>query len=270
MPWWMLPPLWGLDAPLVAAAWGVAFPGFYGVNSASSDPLILLVAVVWALNLLHRVITAALNRTVWYAPYYRSHAFPMLLLVAALLFASVWMALYVVGAACLVYGLVPLCLLALSMIPMPGAVRNGLRAWALAVACQAPACYFSFGIEPGDATVQPAALGLGALFFLFLTERFSLRYNGRFLQGGAAFACTLSSALLLCCYWRAAFSAPDHHWPDLTPVFQTLILGLACLHLYRTRGPRLPLYLSFSLGWPAMAVPALLALCFQSNPHFFF
>lgn len=266
----MLPPLWGLDAPLVAAAWGIAFLGFYGVNTASSDPIILLVAVVWLTNLLHRVGTAAMNRTVWYASYYRSHAFPMLLLVAALLFAAVWMGLYVVGAACMMYAIMPLILLFLSVFPMPVVLRNALRALALAEGCQAPACYFSFMIEPTEAFLQTAVFALGALFFLFLTERSSLRLNGRFLQGERASFCTIASVVLFFCYWCGAFPAHTHHWPDVSSVFKTLILGLACLHLYRTRGTRLPLYLSFSIGWPALAFPAILALFFHSNPHFFF
>ncbi len=265
-PWWLTLQLWGLDAPLAALAWGLAFATYMDILMMTEGPLLLLTSSVWLFTIGSRLCSAALLRRGWYVEFYRGHLAPMALLTLCVLAATLWMLFYYVGQIVLSYALAPTLILVL--VQLPGIRRlpliGGLgQSAAFALACAIPACFFSVIITPVDMLFESVQTGWGGLLLLMFLY-YILRASWQQGEGANALAGGVSrrAYLLVLAFFSVMFMlrACDAANPLQDPFDLTFAMAMACLWVL----VRLRTYVSrdalFALGWPVMALPPLLGI----------
>ena len=254
----MLPSLCGFDVPLTALCWGVACAALLQITMMTAGPLILLTGTVWACTIFSRVVKSiSAPSDVWCPDFYRARMAPLLLLAGCVMLAAVWMLFFYVGQYLIFYVLVPVVMLLLAISPLLRPfplVRLLCKAVAYAFACAAPAFFFSFTIDPLTMLFCKPVWYMGWLFFLFAMERARWRRETRSTHPPMAFTLSLG-VLLLCCLYSSVTA----------PFFErslciAVAIGAGCLQALARMSSRWSREVLFALGWPAMALPALLGI----------
>ncbi len=251
--------LWGLDAPLAALCWGLAYASLMEITMMTEGPLLLLTSAVWLFTIASRLGNAAVAGRGWYVLFYRSHAAPMTIITLCVLAATLWMLFYYVGQIMLLYALVPAFVLVLGYLPIlrrvPG-LSGFFQAAAFALACSVPASFFSVIILPVELFFCAPTWYLAVLMFLYYLERSTWqaeegdvpRSRRLLVQGGLIllfFFCLLSTG-----------TAPFFE----RTLCETIAIGAACLWILIRLRPRLSKDSLFAIGWLVMALPAILGI----------
>ncbi len=258
VPWWLTIQLWGLDAPAAALCWGLAYAHFMGIPMITSGPLLLLAAAVWLITIATRLFRAVVRRRGWYVHFYRGHLGPMLALLFAVAAATLWMLFFHVGRYLLVYAWEPFFLMVMGFMPFinrSDVLRGFLHASAFALACAAPAGFYSVLTMPTELLAFAPTWYLAILMFLY----YLLRGSWRMAEDAARWRGLLVSVGLVPLFLFCLLTGVG------APAFErslcyTIAIGVACLELlvrYRTRLSEDAL---FSLGWLSMALPPLLGM----------
>lgn len=178
-------------------------------------PMMVLGALFWSFR------TGALLRR---HPAARRVAVPLGLVVAAVLFATVWMLLFYVPGAFL-----PYCILPVVTLLLGRAVRRRcapaahfIHAAALAQACAAPAFFFSFYLRPLDLLFSAPVWNMAFLFSL--SPRLGRLFPCRSVQFSPALqGLGLLLLLVLCCV--SSVKGPDYE----STMYLTIAIGAGCL-----------------------------------------
>ncbi len=265
-PWWLTLQLWGLDAPLAALAWGLAFATFMDILMITEGPLLLLTSSVWVCTIGSRLFAAAVQRKGWYVQFYRGHLAPMTLLTLCVLAATFWMLFYYVGQIVLAYAIAPTLILLLGHAPLLRRVpllRGLSQSAAFALACAIPACFFSVIITPIDMLIEPYMTGWGGLMllmFLYYILRTSWRQGPA--EDGKVGGVSRRAYLFVLAFLSVVFVARafDASSPLDAPYDFTLAIGMACLWVLLRLRAHVSRDALFALGWPLMTLPPLLGM----------
>lgn len=265
-PWWLQLRLWGLDAPLAALAWALVYVRQLSILDTPSEPIFLLCVSVWAFNLIDRLLALIVYREnplyCWKPAFYRAHLVPLVLLLFATLFAALWLALFQVGVYYLSFAFFPAAcwLLAASLPPMwrEPTVQRLLRAWAFAMACSAPAWFYSIAATPWEMPFYPPTLAFTVLIFLFLLGR-EYGQNARREQQGERRGVHLLLPtglflLLIYCMATALYRESSER-----VFYVATAIGAALLQVADRFRPRLSHDKALALGWLLLALPGFFA-----------
>lgn len=265
-PWWLQLRLWGLDAPLAALAWALVYVRQLSILDTPYEPIFLLCVSVWAFNLLDRLIALIVYREnpdfCWKPGFYRAHLVPMSFLLFSALLSALWLALFQVGVYYLSFAFFPAAswLLAASMPVMwrEQTVQKLLRAWAFAMACSAPAWFYSIAATPCEMLFYPPTLALTVLIFLFLLGRepgYTMRPDFQGERQGVHLLLPAGLFLLLVyCVAAALFREPGARI-----FYYATAIGAALLQVTERFRPRLARDGVMALGWPLVALPGFFA-----------
>lgn len=232
------------------------------ITMVSEGSILLLVASVWVYTILSRTHAAIRQHSGWYHDYYENHAVPMLLLALAAAAAGIWMLCFYVGQHVLPYVCIPAFFLLLSAIPARKATvfKGFCKSIAFGFACMVPAFSMSFELSPLNMFFCAPCWHLGILFFLFLQERTLWEETDSPNSHSRLLLCGLF-CLLIVCALSAGRSSYFGHSMGLT-----IAMGAACLMLLAKIRSHLSAQGIFSLCWPVMTLPALLAILLFSPP----
>ncbi len=250
--------LWGLDAPVAAFFWGLAYATYMDIPMITSGPLLLLTVAVWLLTISARLFRAVKLRRGWYVQFYRSNLAPLLLLTLSVAAATLWMLFFRVGQILLLYAIKPIFLVFLGFLPYINrveGVRGFLHATAFALACAVPASFFSVLTVPGQLWFSAPTWYLAILVFLYYLLRSSwqmdetsARKRGLLVSVGVAF-------LFAFCLLTAS-SAPEFE----RSLCYTIAIAAACLELLVRLRTRLTEDALFAIGWLTIALPPVLGM----------
>ncbi len=257
-PWWLTIQLWGLDAPVAALCWGLAYATLMDIPMITSGPLLLLAASVWLFTIASRLYRAIRTRYGWYLRFYRSHLAPMALLILAVAAASLWMLFFHVGQILILYAYKPFIMMVLAMLPYFNhveALRGFFLSAAFALACAVPAAFFSVLVSPSDLWGFAPTWYLAILVFLYYLVRTSWHME----EEDARKRGLLVSMGLGLLFFFCLLSA------NTAPAFErsfclTIAIAAACLELLVRLRHRLSQDALFALGWLTMALPPLLGI----------
>lgn len=245
--------LWGLDVAFAALCWGMLVAAHLRVTMLTVGPLLVLVSSVWLVVMGARICAAILGRSEGGVAIYRRHLMPLVPLWVAVFAATLWLLCYHVGQSLLFYGILPFLFLAAGGAPLLRRMKDYTllcSALAFAMACAAPAYYYSFSLSPLQVLQSKPVLLLAGVFFLFFAER----WRSSPAVGVTAVAQTVClAALFVVCVYSAC------NEPSFMRVFYvTLCMSVAVVQgLFRLR-PRLSVSRWYALGWGVMAFPAML------------
>ncbi len=257
-PWWLTIQLWGLDAPVAALCWGLAFATLMDIPMITSGPLLLLAASVWLITIATRLDRAVRRNQGWYMRFYRSNLVPMALLTVSVAAASLWMLFFHVGQILILYTYKPFLLLLLGSLPWLNHVeplRGFFLSVAFALACAAPAAFFSVLVSPSELWNFAPVWYLAILIFLYYLVRTSWHMEEDAARKRGLIVSVGLVLLFLFCLLSAG-SAPSIE----RSLCLTIAIGAACLELLVRLRPRLSQDALFSLGWLAMTLPPVLGL----------
>ncbi len=250
--------LWGLDAPVAAFCWAMAYAALQDIPMITSAPLLLLTAAVWLFTIASRLFRAVVQRRGWYVIFYRSHMALFTLLVLAVAAATLWMLFYYVGQILLLYAFIPFVVLVLGYLPLIRRVE-GLRgifhASAFALACSVPAVFYSVFVSPLQLISCSPTWYLAILMFLYYLLRSSWLMAEDAARRRGLLVSVVLGLLFLFCLLSAA-SAPSFE----RSFCLTVATGAACLELLVRLRPRLSQDALFSVGWLSMALPPVLGV----------
>lgn len=261
-PWWLHLHLWGLDAPLAALAWALVYVHQMAILDTPVEPIFLLCVSVWAFNLLDRLLALIVYREnplfCWKPAFYRIHLVPLGLLLFSALLSALWLALFQVGVYYLSFAFFPAaCWLLSASLPAmwrEPTVQRFLRAWAFAMACSAPAWFYSIAATPWDMLFYAPTLALTVLLFLFLQGREYGKNTARGLRGEYNGLYMLLPAglflLLLYCIAAAAFREPSER-----AFYYATAIGAALLQAMDRLRARLSPDAVMAAGWLLVALP---------------
>lgn len=245
--------LWGVDVAFAALCWGVLIAAHLHVTMLTVGPLLVLAAAVWLVVMGGRITAAFLGRNEDGVVIYRRYLMPLVPLWVAVFAATLWLLCYHVGQSLLYYAILPLLFLGAGGCPLLRRMKDYTllcSALAYAVACAAPAYYYSYSMSPLQVVCSKPVLLLAGVFFLFFAERSRSLPTA----GAAAIAQTMCLvALFGVCVYSAA-NEPLY----MRSFYVTLCMAVAVLHgLFRLRS-RLPERRWYAFGWGLMALPAVL------------
>lgn len=266
-PWWMLIPLWGLDIPLVALAWGVLIAALFSIPMLTFGPLLLLFSMVWVYVLFTRVTRAMMGREVPYAEYYQGHAFLMLLVALCAFFATLWMLFFSVGQYLIAFFTVPLLISVVAHMPflkkVPFFRELGLSV-AFVFACAVPSYFYSFMYSPLHMLQNKHLWCLCVLFFLFQVEK------ARPLAGEAGERTAVWVPFGMALFFTACLymlvqvgNGYEQHF------YGSLCIATAFLHVLGRMRSRFQQDVWFSFHWGMMALPALLSISIYAPETWF-
>ncbi len=250
--------LWGLDAPVAAFCWGLAYATLMDIPMITSGPLLLLTAVVWLITISTRLYRAVRQRRGWYLPFYQSNFAPLLLLTLAVAAASLWMLFFHVGQILIFYAYKPFLYTLVGFLPFVNRaelLRGIFHATAFAWACAVPAAFYSVVVTPHELWFIAPTAYLSILMFLYYLVRGSWQME----EDAARKRGLIVSVGLVPLFFFCLLSA------DYAPAFErslclTIAIGAACLELLVRLRPRLSQDAIFALGWLAMALPPVLGI----------
>ncbi len=257
-PWWLTIQLWGLDAPVAALCWGMAYAVLMDIPMMTSGPLLLLATSVWLITMASRLYRAVTQKQGWHILFYRNNLVPVVMLSVSVAAATLWMAFFHVGKLLFIYTYKPVLLLVLAMVPYLShakVLRGFFLSLAFALACAAPAAFFSVSVTPKDVWGFAPTWYLAILIFLYYLVRTSwhmeeddARKRGLIVSAG------LVPLFLLCIL--SAGSAPSFE----RSICLTIVMGAACLEALVRLRPRLSQDALYALGWLTMALPPVLGM----------
>ncbi len=250
--------LWGLDAPLAALCWGLAYATLMDIPMITSGPLLLLAASVWLITIVSRLYRSVRLQRGWYLLFYRSNFAPMGLLTFSVAAATLWMLFFHVGQLLLLYAYKPLALLALGMLPWFERVqplRGLLFSMAFATACAVPAAFYSVIVSPHELWLFAPTWYLAILIFLYYLVRSSWQMEEDAARKRGLVVSVGLVPLFLFCLLSAGTAPPYERALCLT-----IAIGAACLELLVRLRPQLSQDALFSLGWLSMALPPVLGV----------
>lgn len=244
---WLYGYLWGLDAPAAALLWcGLCAP-FMHVTMLDPGSLLLLAVSVWVYVMWSRLRDAIVRGRGRYAAFYRSHAAGVSLLILCASLAALWMLFFYVGQGLIAYAALTGIWLVLgavcSRFPL---LRIFCRAAAFVTACLAPIAYFSMDMGPVSVLFCRPFSFLTLLFFLFGLVQTDDEIRPYVLPQG------MLCLLLLCIF--AIFRQPAYE----RGLYESIILGLACVHFLRYRLMPRNRMTADAAAWVLMALAALL------------
>ena len=255
-PWWLTMQLWGLDAPVAALCWALAYAALLDMPMITSGPLLLLTASVWLFTIGTRLYRAVVARRGWYILFYRSHLAPLTLLILCVSAATLWMLFYYVGQILLLYALAPMAMLALSrLVRMVEVLRGLCYATAFALACSVPSGFYSVLVSPFDLFLFGPTWYLALLMLLY----YLLRGSWQLEEDAARLRGIMVSVGLVVLFLGSLFSARNAPIYE-RPLYLTLAIAVACLEVLVRLRPHLSHDALFSIGWLAMALPPLLGI----------
>ncbi len=256
-PWWLTIQLWGLDAPVAAFCWGLAYAHLMDIPMITGAPLLLL-AAVWLVTIATRLYRAVTRRRGWYTLFYRSNLVPMAALMLAVAAATLWMLFFYVGQILLLYTYKPLMLTVLGLLPYfshAKALRGFFLSLAFALSCAAPAAFFSVLITPSDLWGFAPTWYLAILMFCYYLVRASWQMEEDTARRRGLVVSVGLMLLFLFCLLSAG-SAPSFE----RSLCLTIAIAVACLEMLVRLRPRLSQDALFSLGWLTMALPPVLGM----------
>ena len=249
--------LWGLDTPITALCWAMAYAALLQITMVSVGPMLLVAAGTWCWVMGCRLGAAIKSPTAWQADFYRSHIVLLMVLLFSVCMATLWMLFFEVGRHVLDYALIPALFLFLGHWCKASILRQTgvlLRSIAFAMFCALPAFYFSFSLSPLHMVTTAPVWYMGILFFLWERERESLRNQASDtrtdLFNVGALIVLLVSTLIACV---------------TSPMFErtlciTIAIGAGCLQGFARIAQLLPAPLALAISWFTMALPALLGI----------
>lgn len=270
IPWWMIPRLWGLDVAVLALCWGVAYAALMQITMITGAPLLLLGALAWCGVMYLRLGAALRSADAWHAGFYRRNVAPLAVLLACVGMAALWLLLYYVGQNMLPLLAVPAVLYGLALWDRSGStyVAPLARGCAFALACAAPACYFSFTRSAPEMLTSAPNWYLGILVFVYTECLGAHGYAGRRRMSTVAAAAVICAVLVMSLL-KARDAAGDEAAQMLT-VAMAAGCTLAMVQLRRGRlakcsstGRRI----AEALGWLGLAVPAVLGVMQFAPEH---
>ncbi len=262
-PWWLRVQLWGLDAPVAALCWALAYARFMDINMMTSGPLLLLAAAVWVLTMAERLFRAVVTRDGWYIHFYRARLGTILMLLAAVAAAALWMLFFHVGRCLIPYACNALAFLLLGWLPVlrrSEYVRGFCQASAFALACSIPAAFYSVLTMPLELLFFAPTWYLAILMLLYHL----LRGSWRMAEDAARrrdLLVSLGLVPLFCFCMLSANMAPGVE----RSLSLSIGIGAACLELLVRLRTRLSQDALFSLGWLGMALPPVLGMLLFAN-----
>lgn len=267
-PWWMLPALWGLDVALAALCWGVMIAALFGISLLTFGPLLLLFGMVWSYTLTTRVLRALMGRDVYFADYYRGHAFLMLIVALCVLLATLWLLFFNVGQYLISFFIIPLVVILAAHIPVLKKVpfyRELALSAGFVFSCAVPAYFYSFIYSPLHMVFNSHLWCLICLFFLFNVERYK-PLNGE--AGEKALVWVQAGVLLLFlpCVYKVLAPGEDlyeHHF------YGAICIAAAGLHFISSCRKKISPPVWYAFCWLSMGVPALLGVLLYAPETWF-
>lgn len=267
-PWWMVIPLWGLDIPLVALAWGVLLAALFRIPLLTFGPMLLLFAMVWVYVLFSRVVRAMKGQAIPYVEYYLGHAFPMLLVAMCALLATLWLLFFSVGQYLIAFFCLPLFVSIMAHTPLLRRIphfRELGGAVSFVFACAVPSYFYSYLYSPLHMLMNKHLWCLVILFFLFMVE------NNRPRQGEAGARASLwvpcGMVLFFCgCLYMLL---QEHCTLYDSQFYASMCMATAFLHVIGRMRLRLQEDVWFAFHWGLMAVPALLSITLYAPETWF-
>lgn len=267
-PWWMLPSLWGLDVAITALCWGVMIAALFGISLLTFGPLLLLFGMVWSYTLTTRVLRALMGRNVYFADYYRGHAFPMLIVALGVLLATLWLLFFNVGQYLISFFIVPLVVILAAHIPLLKQVpyyRELTLSAGFIFSCAVPAYFYGFMYSPLHMVFNSHLWCLICLFLLFNVERYKPLTGA---EGEKAMVWVQAGLLLL--FLPAMYmvltsvdNLYDHRF------YSTLCIAAAALHFISRWRHRVTPAVWYAFCWLSMGVPALLGVLLYAPETWF-
>lgn len=260
---WLLLQLWGLDTPITAICWSVAFAALMQITMITPAPLLVVAGGVWCTVMLQRIHAAVSQADSWQAAFYRGHLPVILVLLFAVGMATLWMLFFYVGKNILWYMVPPLFFNGLSMClsgPWFRQISRLCKAIAFAMVCAMPAFYFSFMLNPLNILTTGPVWYLGILFFLMAGERERLRSGAQ--NSSQVVVNTLTLIMLLAFTLISGATAPMFE----RTLCITIAIGAGCLQGFSRLVQLLPQNTALALSWLAMALPAVLGIILYA-PH---
>ncbi len=257
-PWWLLMQLWGLDAPVAAFGWGLAYTKLLHIPMIMPEPLLLLALVVWFVTLAMRLYRAVGLRRGWYVQYYQRHLRFLTLLILAVAAVTLWMLLFAVGQILITYAFFPLLLILLGYMPILSrskAYKGGCHAYSLAVACSVPAAVFCMNVSFPDLFTFTPTWHLAFLLFLYYIARSSWMQAEHTARRHDTFV-NLGLFVLFASCMLNVFTSPIFE----CPFYITTALGTVLLAVLVRLRPHLYQEQLFAISWLAMALPPLLGI----------
>ena len=260
---WLLLQLWGLDIPAIALCWAVACAALMQITMITAGPMLLVAAGVWCVVMGSRLVAAIKSPEAWQAAFYRSHMALLVVLLAGVGMATLWMLFFQVGRSVLNYAFFPTTLLALAQLCRASVLRQTkmlLQSVSFAMFCALPAFYFSFTQGPLHMVTTAPMWYLGLLFYLWARERADLQ------EAPADAPHSVFNVVALIALLISALIASV-----TTPMFErtlciTVAIGAGCLQGFSRLIPRMPAAVDLSLSWLTMALPAMLGIILYA-PH---
>lgn len=260
---WLQLQLWGMDTPITALCWAIAFAALMQITMITAGPLLLVAGGVWCMVMLQRLYAAIVQQNGWQATFYRGHLPVILVLLFAVGMATLWMSFFYVGQNIFHYALLPGFMFILSCMMQHqrlAQVRLLLQAIAFAMFCSIPAFYFSFTLSPLHMLTTGPVWYLGILFFLMARERARLRNQKS--ESQEMVVTTLTLILLLGATLISSVTAPMFE----RTLCVTIAIGAGCLQGFARISHLLPGNQALALSWLTMALPALLGIILYA-PH---
>lgn len=263
---WILFRLLGVDAVIAVYAWVMAFNRLFDVVAVPFEPIFLLCISAWILltisRLIHIVTLGEKDSDRWVAGFFRSHIFPVSLILLCAFLSVFWLALYQVGVNFLQLLVLPaICWLYSVSFPavLWGWGRTIARSWAFAMACSAPAWLYCMDGTVIEILFFQPTMALTVLMTLFIFFRkinavTSSERVGRiadFLPFGVF-------ALVFYCILEASRCVPHER-----SFYYAVAVGAAFLQILSHLKTRLSKEEIAALGWPLLALSATVA-CFLS------
>ncbi len=250
--------LWGLDAPVAAFCWALAYASFMDIPMITGGPLLLLASTVWLITISTRLYRAVKRRNGWYLLFYQNNLAPLVLLTLAVAAATVWMLFFHVGQLLIYYAWKPLLYTMVGFLPFVNradSTRGFFHAMAFAWASAVPAAFFSVLVSPHDLWLFAPTWYLTILMFLYYLVRGSWQMEEDAARKRGLFVSVGLIPLFFFCLLSAG-TAPAFE----RSLCLTIAIGAACLELLVRMRPRLSQDALFALGWLSMAVPPLLGM----------
>lgn len=261
---WLQLQLWGLDTPITALCWAVAYAALMQITMITAGPLLLVAGGVWCMVMLMRLQTAITRSDSWHADFYRGHLPLILIMLVAVGMATLWMMFFYVGRNIFTYALFPCSMFLASRLMTSNAwfkeVKLLMQATSFAMFCAIPAFYFSFTLNPFHMLTIGPVWYLGILFYLMARERERIRSGERNAQ--SVIVTTLTLTLLLAVTLISSVTAPMFE----RTLCITIAVGAGCLQGFARMTNLLPGNVALALSWLAMALPAVLGIMLYA-PH---
>lgn len=267
-PWWAIAQLWGLEAPIAALCWALAFSKILWITQVPLAVYFFLFVAVWVLSMLLRMArvfsktTTAMND--WRAPFYRDHFIPLSCVTLAMMAAGVWIALFQVGVGLLGYCSLPFmfgCLYFLSGAFTHTLVKN-IRplfgALSFAFGCLVPPWFYTISRGWDEFLVYRPCYSLAILLYLYF--QFRKYWMQRRLEKRDA-SSDLALNILLLAYLIYTLVVASFVRGQEQYFYYALAVGSGGLQLMDRFRSRLSDEALHSLSWAGLALAAIFSCC---------